>query len=219
MIQFFAYPESVFCAKVRIALDMKDLDYAELPPPDGYGSAAYKKIVPAGSIPGLKDGEAALSDSNAILEYLEETAPSPALLPEHPIERAKVRALMGLHDTRIEPSVRAFYAPIKAGKPPRDEVYKQLIADMSVAFERLEDMIDAEPYAVGHHVTLVDVAYATTFSQAQQLAGMFGGELMLKPKCQHWWQAMQSLSHAATSIDINRKAMQDWVAKFIQVDA
>ncbi|AEV35626.1 Glutathione S-transferase [Pseudovibrio sp. FO-BEG1] len=219
MIQFFAYPESVFCAKVRIALDMKELDYAEVPPPDGYGSTAYKKIVPAGSIPGLKDESAALSDSNAILEYLEETAPSPALLPEHPVERAQVRALMGLHDTRIEPSVRAFYAPIKAGKSPGDEIYKQLIEDMSAAFERLEDMIEAAPYAVGHHVTLAECAFATTFSQAQQLASLFGGELKLKPKCQRWWQAMQSLSHAATSIDINRKAMQDWVAKFIQVDA
>ncbi|MES0871111.1 glutathione S-transferase family protein [Pseudovibrio sp. SCP19] len=219
MIQFFAYPESVFCAKVRIALDMKELDYAEVPPPDGYGSIAYKKIVPAGSIPGLKDESAALSDSNAILEYLEETAPSPALLPEHPVERAQVRALMGLHDTRIEPSVRAFYAPIKAGKSPSDEIYRQLIEDMSAAFERLEDMIEAAPYAVGHHVTLAECAFATTFSQAQQLAFLFGGELKLKPKCQRWWQAMQSLSHAASSIDINRKAMQDWVAKFIQVDA
>ncbi|GHB45467.1 maleylacetoacetate isomerase [Pseudovibrio japonicus] len=219
MIQFFAYPESVFCAKVRIALDMKNLDYAEVPPPDGYGSAAYKKIIPAGSIPGLQDGGAALSDSNAILEYLEEIAPSPALLPEKPAERAKVRALMGLHDTRIEPSVRAFYASIKAGKSPKDEVYKELIADMSAAFERLEDVIDAEPYAVGPYVTLAECAYATTFSQAQQLAALFGGELQLKPKCQRWWQAMQSLSHAATSIDMNRKAMQDWVSKFIQVDA
>ncbi len=219
MIQLFAYPESVFCAKVRIALDMKELNYAELSPPDGYGSEAYKKIIPAGSIPGLKDGAAALADSNAILEYLEETESSPALLPEDPIDRARARALMGLHDTRIEPAVRAFYAPIKSGKAPHNQIYSQLIEEMSCAFERLEDVIDAEPYAIGPYVTLVECAYATTFSQAQQLASMFGGELKLKPKCQRWWQAMQSLSHAATSIDINRKAMQEWVAKFIQVAA
>ncbi|SDR17243.1 glutathione S-transferase family protein [Pseudovibrio sp. Tun.PSC04-5.I4] len=219
MIQFFAYSESVFCAKVRIALDMKGLEYAELPPPDGYGSKTYKAIIPSGSIPGLKDGNAGLSDSNAILEYLEETAPSPALLPEAAAERALVRMLMGMHDTRIEPSVRAFYAPIKAGTSPSDPCYHQLIENMGAAFERLEDLIEAAPYAVGHHVTLVECAYATTFSQAHQLATMFGGELKLGPKCQRWWQEMQSLSHAATSIDINRKAMQDWVAKFIQVDA
>ncbi|KZL20207.1 hypothetical protein PsAD2_01503 [Pseudovibrio axinellae] len=219
MIQFFAYPESVFCAKVRIALDMKGLEYVEVPPPDGYGSATYKEVIPAGSIPGLKDDNAALSDSNAILEYLEEIAPSPALLPEHPVARAEVRALMGLHDTRIEPSVRAFYESIKSGTPPRDEIYSQLIEEMSAAFERLEDVIEAAPYAVGPHVTLVECAYATTFSQAQQLASLFGGELRLKPKCLRWWQEMQSLSHAAASIDMNRKAMQDWVAKFIQMDA
>lgn len=218
-MKFYAYPESLYCAKVRVALDVKGLAYEELPPPDGYGSEAYKKIISAGSLLGLLHEGHGLFDSNAILEYIEDIAPTPALLPEQPADRALVRALLGLHDTRIEPSIRAFYAPIKAGKEPGAEEYAPLALSMNEAFARLESLIIAEPYAVGPHVTLVDCAYAATFAQAQQLAQMFKAELRLGPKCKRWWQALQSLEPMANSIDINRKGMQQWTSKFLKVSA
>jgi glutathione S-transferase len=65
-IVLYTNPVSNFCAKVEIALRLKGLAYEALPPPGGYGSAAFKAIVPAGTIPALVNGDLVLSESETI---------------------------------------------------------------------------------------------------------------------------------------------------------
>ena len=112
-VTLYGVAVSAFVAKVRIALDFKGLPYREVPPPGGYGSDDYRAIVPAGSVPGVVIDGRALHDSNAIIEYLEDIIPAPALLPSDPFDRAKARALLGFHDTRLEASARALFPLIK----------------------------------------------------------------------------------------------------------
>ena len=112
-ITLYGVAVSVFVAKVRIALDVKGFAYEEAPPPDGYGSPAYRAIVPAGSVPGIVIDGRPLHDSNAIVEYLEEIRPAPALLPADPYDRARARALLGYHDTRLEAAARALFPVVK----------------------------------------------------------------------------------------------------------
>ena len=68
----FATPVSVYSCKVRVGLALKGLDWAEVPPPGGYGSAEYRAIVPQGTVPALAHGRFVLAESDAILEYLDE---------------------------------------------------------------------------------------------------------------------------------------------------
>src|ERR1051325_9880901 len=84
--------------RVRIALNLKGLSYEYMPIHVTRGggeqfSEEYRKINPQSLIPVLQDGEHTLSQSTAIIEYLEETHPEPRLLPRTPVERARVRAL------------------------------------------------------------------------------------------------------------------------------
>lgn len=72
---------STYAAKVRTALHYKGIAFEERQPPDGYRSQSYRKIVPMGSIPALVDGDFVLSESDAIIEYLNDTVPTPPLLP------------------------------------------------------------------------------------------------------------------------------------------
>jgi hypothetical protein len=51
-ITLYGVPVSAFVAKVRIVLDMKGMTYTETAPPGGYGSPAYRALVPAGSVRG-----------------------------------------------------------------------------------------------------------------------------------------------------------------------
>lgn len=115
MLTLYAVPASLYCAKLRIVLRAKRLAWEELPPPGGYGSDAYRALVPSGNLPALRDGALLLADSEAIAEYLEETRPDPPLLPPDPALRARMRERGRFHDTRLEPAVRRLFAHVAPG--------------------------------------------------------------------------------------------------------
>jgi len=97
-MQLYSYFRSSAAYRVRIALNLKGLSYEYLPVhllKDGgqQTSASYRKLNPTALVPTLVDGEAVIVQSLAIIEYLEETHPEPALLPSDPVGRARVRDL------------------------------------------------------------------------------------------------------------------------------
>ena len=116
MLKLYAVPISLYCAKVRIVLRHKQLNWEEELPPGGYGSDEYKEIIPAGNLPALIHDNLMLGDSEAIAEYLNEEFPVPNMLPGSTKERAKIRERSRFHDTRLEPAVRALFPHINAGK-------------------------------------------------------------------------------------------------------
>lgn len=95
-MELFNYFRSSASYRVRIALALKGLAYdyrsvhlqknEQLAEP--YAAQSASRLVPL-----LKDGDAALSQSLAIIEYLDETHPAPPLLPADALGRARVRAL------------------------------------------------------------------------------------------------------------------------------
>ena len=98
MLTLHSYFRSSAAYRVRIALALKGLDFdtAAVHLVRGGGEQlqdAYRSINPAALVPALQDGGATLTQSLAILEYLEETHPQPPLLPADALGRARVRAL------------------------------------------------------------------------------------------------------------------------------
>lgn len=82
--------------RVRIALALKGLDYEYVPVQlvkDEQLAAPYVNLSRTGLVPVLEDGEAAITQSLAIVEYLDETHPAPPLLPGSALDRARIRAL------------------------------------------------------------------------------------------------------------------------------
>jgi maleylacetoacetate isomerase len=95
-MKLHGYFRSSASYRVRIALNLKGLEYDSVPVNLLAGeqkSDAYRKLNPQGLVPLLADGEHRLTQSLAIMEYLEETHPAPPLLPQTRPERARVRAL------------------------------------------------------------------------------------------------------------------------------
>ena len=95
-MKLYNYFRSSASYRVRIALALKGLQYEYLPvhlvkseqlkPP-------FSDLSPSKLVPVLKDGENLLSQSLAIIEYLDETHPAPPLLPGDALARARIRAL------------------------------------------------------------------------------------------------------------------------------
>lgn len=97
-MKLYTYFRSSAAYRVRIALNLKGLDYEALPVHLVRGGgehqhAAYRELNPAALLPAMDDEGAVLTQSLAILEYLEETRPGMALLPADALGRARVRAL------------------------------------------------------------------------------------------------------------------------------
>lgn len=104
----YGYWRSSASYRVRIALNLKQLAYRQQPVHlvrDGGQQHApeYRAINPQGQVPTLVDGELILSQSPAILEYLEEKYPEPALLPGDLAGRARVRQLAAVVACDIHP--------------------------------------------------------------------------------------------------------------------
>lgn len=81
--------------RVRIALRLKDLEYIYVPV-SSLKADEYRKLNPQGLLPALDIGGQIIAQSSAILDYIEETAPEPSLLPSEPITRAQARAFGAL---------------------------------------------------------------------------------------------------------------------------
>ncbi len=92
--------------RTRIALALKGLAYDQQGVDLRTGaqrSEAFVALNPQGMVPALEVENAVLTQSPAILEWLEETHPAPALLPSDPVERALVRAMAALIGCDIHP--------------------------------------------------------------------------------------------------------------------
>ena len=97
-MKLHGYFRSSAAYRVRIALNLKGLDYAHtaihlLRDGGEQFGPDYLALNPQGQVPAFEDAGAVLTQSLAIVEYLEETQPEPPLLPSDPIARARVRAL------------------------------------------------------------------------------------------------------------------------------
>ncbi len=103
--------------RLRVALNLKGLAYREIPVDLDAGAqdaADFRALNPMGSVPALMVEGEPLTQSLAVLEYLEETHPEPALLPREPLGRARVRSLaaIAVSDAHplIVPRVRRYLA-------------------------------------------------------------------------------------------------------------
>lgn len=107
-MKLYSYFRSSAAYRVRIALNIKgvphDIEPVHLLRDGGQQlSESYRALNPTALVPTLQQGDWAVGQSMAILEYLEETYPKPPLLPVDPRGRARVRAIAGAIVSDIHP--------------------------------------------------------------------------------------------------------------------
>ena len=151
-LQLYSYWRSSAAYRVRIGLNLKGLDYALVPVHlvrDGGQQHApgYAALNPQQLVPALRDGQRVLTQSLAILEYLEETRPQPPLLPVDAAGRARVRALAQLVACDIHPlnNLRVLQFFDRQWNVPQAERDDWVLYWMREGFAAMETMLAASP--------------------------------------------------------------------------
>ena len=163
-IKLYTYWRSSAAYRVRIALNLKQLEHELIPVNTLEGEhreAAYRTLNPQGLLPFFDDGKVAVGQSMAILEYLEESYPEPALLPADIAERTAVRSFCNLICCDVHPLnnlrvLKYLGGELNVGDDARNAWYAHWIHEAFRAIElQLEDRDG--PYAFGQAVTLADL--------------------------------------------------------------
>lgn len=163
MITLYNVPVSNYGSKIRVILTHKGVEWTETPPPDGYGSAAYKAIMPAGTVPAISHDGMNLSDSAAIAAYLDEMFPVPRMLPDGPKARAAAREIVHFHDSRIEPILRGYFSQIS----PTSRDAELIASNATLLQTRLVDlaMLAAPaPLMTGDDLGIADCGFVASFA-------------------------------------------------------
>jgi maleylacetoacetate isomerase len=160
-LTLYHYWRSSCSWRVRWVLALKGLSYESIPVNllQGEQNAdAYLAVNPSGQVPTLKVGDRCLSESMAIIEWLEDTYPYESILPKDPWDRALVRELALMVVAGIQPvqnlKVGRFYSE---DQKQREAWNKRFIEE---GFQALEKKLAGYPgpFAFGSQLTLADIA-------------------------------------------------------------
>jgi glutathione S-transferase/maleylpyruvate isomerase len=210
MLTLYATPESLYSAKLRILLRHKQARWQEIAPEGGCGSAEYRELIPAGTMPAIVDGDLVLADSEAIAEYLNETIAEPAMLPDDAVARARCRERSRFHDTRLEPEVRALFPHVGKTTEVAEIVDRQSIMLNQRLFE-LSRLLESDSTRDPANLSLADCGFPISFAWIDAFVDVMGLDL-------YWPQAVKDYRaqievHGAVrqELDAYAAAMQDWL--------
>ncbi|HEX3939020.1 MAG TPA: maleylacetoacetate isomerase [Xanthobacteraceae bacterium] len=176
-MKLYSYFRSSAAYRVRIALHLKGIAYEttsiHLINEGGLNRRPeFRAVNPQMRVPVLvTDAGQVLIQSLAIIEYLEEIRPEPALLPKDALARAHIRALADLIACDIHPlnntiALRYLKRELHQDQSTIDAWYHHWVIE---GFEALETLMTPGPYACGDKVTIADVCLVPQVANARRL--------------------------------------------------
>ncbi|SCK58911.1 maleylpyruvate isomerase [Variovorax sp. HW608] len=183
MMKLHNYFRSSASFRVRIALHLKGLDFEYIPVHIARGdhkTGPFSAISPDMLVPLLDDDGERLTQSMAIIEYLDEVYPEPALLPHDPVGRAKVRALSQSIACEIHPLnnlrvLKYLVRELKLDDDAKNAWYRHWVREGLLAFERQLALLPAGTYCYGSTPTMADCCLVPQIFNGQRFDCDFSG--------------------------------------------
>ncbi|HEV7661037.1 MAG TPA: glutathione S-transferase family protein [Allosphingosinicella sp.] len=166
---------SPFVRKVLVFAAEKGIEVELKPTGLGNKDPEFIEASPFGKMPGLRDGDFAISDSSAIVAYMEAVKPEPNLIPTEPKARARTIWFDEYADTILfacggKMFFNRIVAPRFLGQAGDEAVAaKAECEELPPLLDYLESVIPASGFLVEDRLTLADIAVASPFANLQHI--------------------------------------------------
>lgn len=195
-MKLFTYFRSSAAFRVRIALNLKGIDYQPAcidlrPPASAQRTPEFLAVNPQGLVPALQHVGTTVTQSLAIIEYLDELYPQPPFLPASPADRAHVRAMAltiacDIHPLNNLRVLKYLRAPLGHDEDTVNAWYRHWIA---TGFRSLEEdakrLTGDDRHLFGNSVTLADICLVPQMYNARRLECDLGPYPTLRAICAH----------------------------------
>lgn len=208
MLKLYGFPLSNYYNKVKLVLLEKGVPFEEVLVPFGAEGKAGKS--PLGKVPYIETEQGFLSESQAIVEYIEARWPTPALMPADPWQAAKVRELITYCDLHVELCARQLYPQAFFGGTLSDKFIERVKGDLSRNLAAFKQLVRFAPYAAGDTFTMADCAVYVSLPLAALASKIVCGEDLVAAAGIDWKSHVKLIESRPTAqkVAADRKADQ-----------
>lgn len=170
MLTLCGFAASNYYNKVKLALMEKGIPFQEELVWVGKDAVAAGSLL--GKVPFLKTPQGILTESEVILEYLEDAYPEKPLLPKDPFQKAKVREVSTYLNLHLELNARELYLEAFFGGKISDEVKATTEKRLKTAIEGFNKIATYNPFVAGDQLTIADcsaVVHLTLITMATKI--------------------------------------------------
>lgn len=168
MLKLYGLQASNYYKMAKLALLEKGFEFDDvqtLPKQE----QSFLSMSPMGKVPCLEAREGFLSETMAIMEFLEDINPEIPLFPEDSFERAKVRELMRVCELYIELPVSRLKAEVNSSGANKEQIINEIKPQIAKGLAALARVAKFEPYLAGPLFTYADIVAYHTFSFAEKV--------------------------------------------------
>jgi glutathione S-transferase len=202
-MKLYTHPISLFPLRVVIALHEKALAYEQVLADLKEPSSQLLELNPFAQIPVLEDGGFAMAESMAILEYLDEKFPTPALAPKDVESRATMRKLMCWSSDYWYQHWKNWLAPRlgERGEPWTVESVESARRGLCTHLDVMDRQLVGRDWLVGEY-SLADICYAPLVLAVSQVD--FAEEIEARPRVLGWLNRLRSRKAVVESLLVHR---------------
>jgi len=168
MLKLHGIPISNYTNMVKVCLIEKGLEFEEVKTPPSQEDG-FLQMSPMGKVPCLETDQGYLSETYAIIDYIDHIQPEPPLFPSDPYQRAKVIELIRYIELHIELVARRCLPAAFFGASVSEDTKKEVSRDLKRGVAALKKLLVCDPYAAGDSPTLADVYVVFSFPLAAQV--------------------------------------------------
>ena len=156
-IKLYGVSISNYFSTVKAALVEKQITFEEVStfPSD---KPEVTALSPMGKVPYIEVDGAALSETNVIFDYLEDTKPEPALYPSDPWQRAKAKEIIRTVELYIDAPARKHIASVYFGQPVDDSLREPVKNELDKGLKAFKALAVYGPYVAGEAFGFADIA-------------------------------------------------------------
>lgn len=170
MMKLHGFPVSNYYNMVKFALLEKGAKFEEVSAMPSQETDFVAKS-PMGKVPYLETADGCISESLAILEYIEDAVDGPSLFPSSPFARAKCREIMVACELYVELAARRHYGHLFFGEDLNEAAKTEVKPVMENGLRAVAQLADFGPFIMGSEFTYADIVAYHSFGYPANVAG------------------------------------------------